>query len=153
MMKDKCLSKERCVTHPHLKSYVSYCLHKSAAKAREILTQELAPWGIIPPQLGMLKILAVEGALSQVNLGDEMLIDKATMVKLIDGLEEKGFIERQAPTTGDRRIKMVRITTKGLKALEKMSKARQKAEDVFLKPLSAAEKAALKKILPKLVGS
>lgn len=151
-MKDKCLTNERLVQHPLLKTYLSYCMMKAAARSRDILTEQLAEWNILPPQLGMLKILALEGPLSQVNLGDEMLIDKATMVKLLDGLETLGFIERQASTGGDRRVKKVKITTKGRKALEKMSKARERAEEIFLKPLTAAERTALKKILPKLLG-
>lgn len=136
--------------HPKLLSHVGYCLHKVALRFRAAADEELKVFGLIGPQFGILKILTISGDLTQIELGSHMIMDKATMVRMIDGLEEKGYLVRKN-STSDRRAKILRLTPAGQKAMLKLDRIRQKVEDEFLKPLSARERAQLKKIVTKLL--
>lgn len=137
------------VIHPILKHYLTYRFYKTALRLRDEVNAALAPKGIIGPQLGILRILDSVGPHSQVQLGRSLGIDKATMVKLIDGLERPGFV-RRVSLTGDRRVKRIQITADGVKQLRAGTKIRDGVESDFFSVLSQAEKASLDKILSKL---
>lgn len=136
--------------HPALQDNLSYCLYKSAMRLRLMIDKELEKFGIVAPQSGMLKILKISGRLNQNQLGFEMGIDKASMVRFIDGLEEKKFLVRISDTK-DRRVKYLEITTRGRELINKLVRIREKLEDEFFKYLSSSEREALKTIIPKLL--
>lgn len=138
------------VVHPNLKNYFGYCLYKSAARLKALLDRKLSAEGMVTSQLGLMRILETGGAVSQVELCGTMGIDKATMVKLIDGLEQQGLAVRKA-SGGDRRVKLVEITAAGQRKLKVATRLRDEAEEEFLGHLTAAERQSLKTILPKLL--
>lgn len=136
--------------HPVLKEYFGYCLYKAALKYKSMFAKELEKYKMTGPQVAILKILQATGPLSQIALGHELQIDKASMVKFIDGLEKNKMVQR-IPSKEDRRIKLVEVTSKGLQIFGSISKARQEAEDIFLNPLSAQEKKMLRQAVAKLI--
>ena len=137
--------------HPYLNSYLGYCFYKAAARIRGKVDRRLAEFGVVAPQFGMLIILQQAGAMTQRELGSFMDIDKATMVRMIDGLEAKKFLTRTTTKT-DRRAKRLEITKKGAQTLIKMNKARIRAEQEFLKDLGTKEQAQLRSIVAKLIS-
>jgi DNA-binding MarR family transcriptional regulator len=138
--------------HPALKGYFSYCFHKTALRYRSKIEACLAQFNLIPPQLGILRVIEASGPMSQIALGEELGIDKATMVKLIDGLEKPQYIRRVGDTK-DRRIKLIYITPKGKKVFEKGVKVGKKIEENFLSVLTETERKSLKEIILKLLES
>lgn len=140
------------VVHPALKEYFTYRFYKLALRLRAEVNGALEKVSIIGPQLGLLRVLEVEGPASQIALGRGMGVDKATMVKLLDDLEQKGLIQRVA-VEGDRRVKHIRITPKGSRKLAEGSRIREASERRFFSALSEAERAALDRALSKLIGS
>lgn len=136
--------------HPALKVYFGYCLTKAALKHKSMLAQELSKFKVVGPQLGIMKLLQIMGPTSQISLGQDMHVDKASMVKFIDGLEKQKFV-RRVTDKKDRRIKLVELTEKGAKTLEILAEIRKQVEDEFLSPLTKKEKEALKEIISKLV--
>lgn len=135
--------------HPELKDFVGYSLTKLGFRIRHRMEEILAPEGIVAPQAGIMRLLEKVGPLTQVELGQYMLIDKATMVRMLDGLEDLGLAVRKEHAQ-DRRAKVLTITAKGLKVLEKVKTARLAAEDLVLAPLDAKERAEFKRLLGKL---
>lgn len=136
--------------HPVLKDLFSYCLYKSAMRIRGMIDTELETQGLIAPQCGILHLLRHYGSMGQMDLCREMSIDKATMVMLIDGLEELNFVKRVGDTN-DRRVKFIEISKSGLGILGKISQIREKVEENFLEPLSAEERKVLRIAIPKLL--
>lgn len=136
--------------HPELKSYFGYCLLKAAHLLRTRLDKALEPLGIIAPQLGMLKLIVCMEPVNQVELGQAMNIDKASMVKFVDLLEGRGLIQRKT-CTEDRRVKYLSITKKGSQLLQKAIVIREKVEDDFFAPLTTQERQLLQKTIPRLV--
>lgn len=138
--------------HPALKEYFGYCLKKAAERHTILLNEELSKSQLVAGQFGILVVLRASDPLNQNSIGEEMGIDKATIVKLIDGLESLGFVER-LPHKEDRRIKLVRITPKGERfASEQLKRATQITEK-FLSCLTSNERQILHSALSKLIES
>jgi MarR family transcriptional regulator, lower aerobic nicotinate degradation pathway regulator len=138
--------------HKELKKYLGYCFYKTALALRSSVDQRYARFGLVAPQYGMLIILNDAGPLTQNQLGQSMVIDKATMVRMIDVLQAKSYVTRTQSKT-DRRANYLEITKAGRAVLQKLDLERRIAEDEFLKPLTSAERTQLTAIIDKLVNS
>jgi len=138
------------VIHPALKEYFTYRFYKLAIRLRADVNDALEKHGILGIHLGIMRVLEIEDAASQIALGRSLGIDKATMVKLLDDLEKSGLVQRVA-AEADRRIKYIRLTAKGVKLLRLATKVRESVEKHFFRALSEEECAALDRTLSKLI--
>ena len=136
--------------HAALTPHFGYCFTKSALKLRKHLSDEMEKVGVQLPQMGLMIILAKSGPMNQISLGEEMAIDKATMVKILDVMEEANVVRRK-PDPADRRVKLVELTTKGRGLIPKMRKMRETVENQFLSVLTKTEAAELRRLISKLV--
>ena len=137
------------VIHPALKEAFGYRLMHAAMKYRKSLLVILDELGMVPPQMAILKILEDSEILNQASLGAELGLDKVSMVRMIDGLEELGLVKR---TQGkeDKREKMIQITKEGRETIVTLKKKNIVREKNFLAPLTATEAETLKKLIMKL---
>ena len=136
--------------HPDLRGYLGYCFFKVANRIRAKVDEKLRPFGVVAPQFGMLRLLDSGGSMTQKELGEFMGMDKATLVRMIDGLEELKFLKR-VPSTTDRRINHLVLTAAGRTSMRKMDGARKLAENEFLAVISRAEQRQLRAIVDKLI--
>ena len=136
--------------HPALKDYLGYCLFKSANKMRSMLDQSLMECSLQSIHFGILSILNQGEVCSQIHMGEEMGIDKASMVKLIDKLESLKLVERLGDPK-DRRIKLLKITTLGKSTFVKAKKIARLVESELLKNLTQKEQELIKNIIPRLL--
>lgn len=142
---------EGAPVHPVLKSYFGYCAHKMSVQIRSRFANQLRSHGILPHHYGILIVLHESQAQSQHDLGTQIGIDKASMVKIIDDLEKIGLVERRV-SEKDRRINLVAITPKGLKALKFFSRMRVVVENDYLAPLTRTERKVFKDLMVKLIS-
>lgn len=142
--------KDETKVHPALREYFGYCLFKASARLRMIMDKALEPRKIQVHHLGILKVLKVQGPLSQIDLGDALGFDKASMVKLIDHLESLKFVLRKTDPQ-DRRIKNVQITPKGIAETETCVMLKGNVEKDFFGSLSIEEREFLRRTIPKLL--
>lgn len=138
--------------HPLFRDKLCYSLTKSGVLFRVILEQSLHEYGILPPQAGILHILSGYGDFNQLLLGQEMSIDKASMVKFIDGLEKLKLVKRKIDPK-DRRAKIVTLTEKGRKTQKEISKLHAHLEQKVLRNFSDAEMDTLRELLPKALAA
>lgn len=137
--------------HPALKQYFGYCLKKVMFKFRAMQDEALKEWGIQSHHLGILKVVESE-PVSQNTLGEELGIDKASMVKVLDQLEKLGYVERNSHPT-DRRIKIVGLTRKGETLLKDCNVRKAEIEKRFFKDLTESEVRQLHSTLTKLLDT
>ncbi|MFD0684143.1 MarR family winged helix-turn-helix transcriptional regulator [Actinomadura fibrosa] len=84
--------------------------------SRAAMNAGLRPLGIEVREFAMLAALETYGPVSQRRLTDLTGIDKSTMVRIVDGLEDGGLVRRErAPE--DRRAYSVVLTEEGLRVL------------------------------------
>jgi DNA-binding MarR family transcriptional regulator len=112
----------------------------------------LRPLGIIGRELAVLSVLADGGALSQHQAARRLAIDRTTMVALLDGLQDKGLVERH-PHPDDRRRNVVELTSKGHQVMDEALRATRDAERRFLAPLGDADARRFRKALQTLIAA
>lgn len=137
--------------HPSLKGFVGHFLYRSAMRYKRQLDHSLEPLGVISPCLAVLKIVDLSGPLSQNELGQYLEIDKASMVKFIDQLEQLKLLERTHDRK-DRRVNHISLTTEGKAFLKAAIVKHKQVEAEFLQPLTKTESQQLKALLAKLLG-
>lgn len=93
--------------------YTASCLRKKAGEF-------LRPFGLTDVQFNLMMILqhqsgSAEG-LSQAQISDMMLVNRANITSLIDRMEKAGLVVR-TPAPSDRRSNIVKLTGKGRELL------------------------------------
>src|SRR3989441_9662911 len=91
-------------------------------------------------------------AVSQQELETALLIDANSVVLLLNELEAAGLSVRRRDAH-DRRRHLVEITPAGRVAVERAEKARESLEDAILTDFTADERAALTKVLRRLLDA
>lgn len=129
---------------------LSFLINKLAQLAGRGMTEALAPLGVLPRESGILAALTEFGPMSQQRIGALLVIDRTTMVVSIDRLEELELVERTAHPD-DRRVFLVALTPKGVKATRDAKRRLEAFEDELLAPLSAGERAAFRDALLRVV--
>lgn len=70
----------------------------------------------------ILDTVSIHGEICQRDLAKLILKDRPTTGRLLNSLEEKGLIKRFADTKNNRLVRKTKLTAKGEKLLEKMTK-------------------------------
>jgi DNA-binding MarR family transcriptional regulator len=98
----------------------------------------------------MLQILiSAGGSMIQTELSKRVYRSRYTITKTVDMLEENGWVERQ-PVEGDRRVKNVTITTKGLDLIKNSMDGMLEMSQLAVSCLDERERRELRSINKKL---
>ena len=65
----------------------------------------------------IIKHIGKESGLSQVDISDKLIVSASNMTRLLDKLKKEALIERY-PQEHDRRVNLIKITTKGSQLLD-----------------------------------
>lgn len=135
---------------PALANSVGFLLNEAAIVIREMDEVALTALGINPRSLGILMTIRQEGSQSQQVIGRLHRIDRTTMVKLTDALEQRGLVVR-AVHKSDRRCYALSLTSKGEELLEQGLLLVKQTQDKFLSPLKNTEWEQLRQLLTRLL--
>ena len=108
--------------------------------------------GITTALFAVLNYLLAGDASNQQEIGTAVGIDPSTMVTLLDQLERAGLAERR-PHPQDRRARVVVITPKGRRTVERGRALAREVEDTILQGLASDERRQLMKLLRKALSS
>lgn len=86
-------------------------------KLRAFFDAKVGEVGLTLSRARLLFALNRRGPLTQTDLAQELEIETPTLVKLLDGMEKQGLIERRADAS-DRRAKRVHMTPAGLEVYQ-----------------------------------
>lgn len=95
-----------------IENSVAFLLAKCHQKAFNIFKEKLDPFNLTPPQFATLAFLWKKDAVSQVQLGSLMGVDRTTISGIVDRLERLELVERHSDTD-DRRSWVLVLTEKG----------------------------------------
>ena len=99
--------------------------------------------------LGMLRD---NGSMSPSELGQRLIVTRATVTGLLDSLERRGFV-RRSPHETDRRSLLVEITPAGLAVLQELRTIVHRSEKAWLGALSDSELGAYIELLHRIQDS
>jgi DNA-binding MarR family transcriptional regulator len=129
--------------------HTGYVLRMAFLRAARIAAQIFPP-GSHPRDAAILATLEAVGPCSQQQLSDSLNVNRTAMVKLIDSLEARGFVERRR-NRQDRRSYALYPTLAGRKALLGLAPPMERAEAALTANLTDAERARLTQLLRALV--
>ena len=118
-------------------------------KLRQAASQSMAQWDLTPSQARALRVLERHGVMRPSELSEHLRIAARSATEVIDDLEAKGLLARH-PDPNDRRATRLELTGRGRELGESIRSARGAEADRLFEHLSAADRAALARILRKL---
>src|SRR6476660_1009831 len=115
-------------------------IHRTAAVIEHRFAEALKPYGITGTQYNALRILrgAGKAGLCRNEVRDRLVAQVPDVTRLLDRLEESGFIERERAEQ-DRRLVTTRITKAGLALLSRLDGPVAQSHRERLGHLSAAQ--------------
>jgi DNA-binding MarR family transcriptional regulator len=123
----------------------------AARTGQELASRRLAPMGLSVRLCGVLNLLA-EGPISQQAVGEQLGIDRTTVVELIDELEQQGIVVRRR-NPADRRSYALTLTPRGRTVQKRAARAFDAAADEFFDALEPAERQMLLGMLQRLISA
>lgn len=94
-------------------------LSTASRKMRTLFDGMVRERGLTLSRARALRYLSQRSPVNQTELAAVLEIEGSTMVRLLDGLEEQGLVERNA-VDGDRRAKQVTLTAAAAEQLEEL---------------------------------
>lgn len=123
---------------------------------RKVFQQHTAHWQqcvpeLTKPQYAVLRAIAENPGIEQVQLTDVALSTKATLAEMLSRLESRGLLIREADPA-DKRRRFITLTAAGQATLAHNLPLGQQVDRAFLDRLSVAEQQQLVDLLHRLAG-
>lgn len=141
-----------CPNTPSVKTDIAWLLHRAAQRirqewdgvAREHGLRDMRDW-IVLAAIG-------EGEKrTQLAIGQELGLDKTTLMSVLDRLEADGFVVRTVDPN-DRRARVPELTPAGQKVRDLKGEARRRTEEGALETFGLDERHAFFAVLSRLAG-
>ncbi|MDF2638463.1 MAG: MarR family transcriptional regulator [Novosphingobium lindaniclasticum] len=114
------------------------------ARAREALSS----FDITPARVSALMMIRSNPGCTQTALGEALSVNRASAMKIVNYLEGRGFVERQA--SADPRANALQLTDTGRDELDAMTRALHNSDQETLARLSVPEADLLLQLIHKL---
>ena len=131
------------------KESIGYSVAMAYRALRKALDAELGHYGITFSQWQVLAGLALEGETSQVKLAELIGVEGPTLVRILDRMEQKGWINRKV-SLRDRRQKLISPTKKVEGVWKKMTECAHGVRNGAVKGISSKDVANLQRLLKKM---
>lgn len=128
---------------------LGYALRRAQMRAYDIFFEMLGAMDLSPARLTALSIVAMELDINQATLAKRLDIAGPSALKLVDALEQAGFISRMG-VAGDRRRYSLVITPAGRGKLEKVRAELEAYEARLASRLTGAERTQLLALLARV---
>ncbi|MDT0305239.1 MarR family winged helix-turn-helix transcriptional regulator [Streptomonospora wellingtoniae] len=136
---------------PSLLNRFSFLLGKLYFQALDAEADELSSLNVNVKQQAALTVLSEEGPMTQQELGHRLGIDRTTIVNVVDGLDDRGLVERRRSPT-DRRAYLLTLTPPGRDTRKQGRRRVAAAEERLLDELDEPDRALLRRLLVRALG-
>ena len=131
------------------KESIGYSVAMAYRALRKALDAELGHYGITFSQWQVLAGLALEGEISQVKLAELIGVEGPTLVRILDRMEQKGWIKRKI-SSRDRRQKLISPTKKVEGVWKKMTECAHGVRSGAVNGISSKDVVKLRRLLEKI---
>jgi DNA-binding MarR family transcriptional regulator len=129
----------------------AFLLAQVGAYAAGEFAKALAPLKLAPSDAGILRLLHHAPGISQRELAQRLEMHASRLVAVIDALEARGLVAREA-NLQDRRIYSLRLTDAGGEMLRAVGQAARNHNEAMCAGLDAAERAELTSLLQRIAA-
>jgi len=130
---------------------IAFLLAQLGAFAAGRFGERAAEVGFTPPEAGLLRLISRAPGQSQQQIAAQLGTRPSRLVALVDGLEQRGLLERRR-NTEDRRNYALHLTDTGRAALGVLGQAAAAHEAAIAAPLSPAQRRQLSDLLARLAA-
>ncbi len=117
--------------------------------ADHYINESLHPYGLSRSQMEVLLLLKKQGGRSQSELNEHLLFNKASVTKLLAGLEKSGYIKRCC-CSSDKRKNEVYLTDKAQEVFPAIYETINSWEKILTRSLTQSELEVFKKLIEKI---
>lgn len=110
----------------------------ASRKLRTLFDARVRTMGLTLARARTLMHLARKGGMTQTELAELLEVEGPTLVRLLDGLEAQGLIERR-PVEGDRRAKQIVLTPEGQELAAKVTRLANDVREEVLADIPEAD--------------
>ena len=129
----------------------AFLLAQLGAHAAARFAQRISELDLTPAQAGLLRLIAWNPGQSQQAISRQLGTPASRLVLLVDGLEERGLIERRRDPA-DRRHYALYLTGDGTQFMKELGRLGAAHEDAMTAGLTADERAVLNDLLSRLAA-
>ena len=126
-------------------------LRRAHRRAAAVMSEAIRPLGIEMRHFAVLLVLVNRGPTEQRHLVDATGSDKAGIMRVVDDLERMGLAIRKS-VPGDRRLKAVGITPKGLKVFDAAHVAAEPLAERLVSVMGPGESEQLTDLLSRFTA-
>ena len=130
---------------------VGYLVSRMSTRMHSAMNAELEPLDLDIRYFANLISLLIEDDLSQAELGQRVGEAQYRTSRIIDGLEERGLVERRKDPNS-RRAHRIALTTKGREVARQLPPIIRRVNRTVLKRLNKSEQQQLTNLLAKALG-
>jgi MarR family transcriptional regulator, temperature-dependent positive regulator of motility len=124
-------------------------LARRLQQAHYLLWSTMVSEEITSPQFAVLNTLMAEPGLDQRTVGERVGLDRSTVAEVISRLGRRGLLDK-VRDPGDGRRFLLRLTDEGSRVHRKLTVRTARMNEVFLAPLSTAERAVFFDLLSRV---
>jgi DNA-binding MarR family transcriptional regulator len=127
----------------------AFLLTQLGTHAAQEFATRVAKLDLTPPQAGLLRAVALGPGRSQQELARHLGTPATRLVALVDGLEQRGLVERRR-NPDDRRLYAVHLTETGRRVMTRLSRVAREHDDAMLDGLDPGQRAQLHELLTRV---
>ncbi|MDD0837492.1 MarR family transcriptional regulator [Curvibacter sp. HBC61] len=135
---------------PSLEDLPGFHIRRLQQIAVAVFLEETQEHGVTPVQYAALAAVQRQPGVDQRTLARTIGFDTSTIGSVIDRLEARGWMQRNASPT-DRRVRMLTLTDDGVALLQAVEPGMLRAQARMLEPLPEAQRAVFMGMLRVLV--
>jgi DNA-binding MarR family transcriptional regulator len=128
---------------------IIFLLAKAYQKAHADFKKRILPFGLTPIQHLILAALWVKDGVPAKVIGENLVLDGATLSGILDRLTTGGWIFKK-PDPDDKRVQRIYLTDKSKDARPELARQRNESNDNIMQNLTFEEKVLLKRLLRDL---
>lgn len=131
---------------------IGFLLKRAGNQLAITVDRELAPFDMTHAQLGIFLKLLNGQANTAADLARDLMTDTGAITRLLDRLEEKGFVQRTR-SSADRRVVEVALTPKGRQLGDQMTQVVIEVLNHHLRGFTDAEVEQFKDFLRRIIAN
>jgi DNA-binding MarR family transcriptional regulator len=146
MLRREAYVKRYCYGMSQDRAGSAFLLTQIGTHAAQEFATRVAELDLSPPQVGLLRAIAIGPGRSQQALAEQLGTPATRLVALVDGLEQRGLVERRR-NPDDRRLYAVHLTDVGQRLMGEVARVARDHDDALLAALDPDERAQLHDLL------